>query len=60
MYLPELANLDAKFIHEPWNMTAGEQRAAGVEIGKDYPAPLVQHAVARRRTLEIYRALNQK
>lgn len=60
MYLPELANLDAKFIHEPWNMTTGEQRAAGVEIGKDYPAPLVDHAAARRRTLEIYRVLNQK
>ena len=60
MYLPELANLDAKFIHEPWNMTTGEQRVAGVEIGKDYPAPLVDHAAARRRTLEIYRVLNQK
>ncbi len=60
MYLPELANLEAKFIHEPWNMTAGEQRAAGVEIGKDYPAPLVDHAVARKRTLEIYQVLNQK
>jgi hypothetical protein len=24
------------------------------------PAPFVDHAVARRRTLEIYRALNQK
>jgi deoxyribodipyrimidine photo-lyase len=60
MYLPELANLEAKFIHEPWNMTAGEQQAAGVEIGKDYPAPLVDHAVARKRTLEIYQVLNQK
>jgi deoxyribodipyrimidine photo-lyase len=60
MYLPELASLDAKFIHEPWKMTAAEQRAAGVQIGKNYPAPIVDHAVARRRTLEIYRMVNQK
>ena len=57
MYLPELAGVETKFIHEPWDMTADEQRAAGVEIGKDYPAPLVAHAIARKRTLEIYRAV---
>ena len=59
MYLPELAGVDLKFIHEPWNMTADEQRAAGVEIGKDYPAPLVDHAAARKRTLEIYGAVRK-
>ncbi|MEO8156634.1 MAG: deoxyribodipyrimidine photo-lyase [Betaproteobacteria bacterium] len=59
LYLPELANVDAEFIHEPWQMTALEQRAAGVEIGRDYPTPIVDHAVARKRTLEIYAALRK-
>ncbi len=59
MYVPELADTDVKFIHEPWAMTADEQRFAGVEIGKDYPAPLVDHAVARKRTLEIYGAFRK-
>ena len=59
MYLPELTGVDVKFIHEPWRMTADEQRAAGVEIGKDYPAPVIDHAAARNRTLEIYAAVRK-
>ena len=59
MYLPELANVETKFIHEPWKMTADEQRAACVQIGKDYPAPVVDHATARKRMLEIYGAVRE-
>ena len=59
LYLPELADVDAKFIHEPWIMSADEQRASGVEIGRNYPAPIVDHAIARKRTLEIYKAIRQ-
>ena len=59
LYLPELANVDAKFIHEPWTMTVDEQHAAGIKIGRDYPAPIVEHAAARKRTLEIYAAVRQ-
>jgi deoxyribodipyrimidine photo-lyase len=60
LYVPELANVETKFIHEPWKMTADEQRAAGVEIGKDYPAPMVDHSAARARTLEIYGAVRKQ
>jgi deoxyribodipyrimidine photo-lyase len=35
-------------------MGAEEQRAAGVVIGRDYPPPIVDHAIARQRTLERY------
>ena len=59
-HLPELAKVETKFIHEPWKMTADEQRAAGVEIGKDYPAPMVDHSTARKRTLEIYGAVRKR
>ncbi len=54
-YVPELAGCDDKFIHAPWLMTPEQQKKAGVIIGRDYPAPVVDHAAARLRTLEIYR-----
>jgi deoxyribodipyrimidine photo-lyase len=53
-YLPELAGCDDRHIHAPWRMTPGEQRKAGVVIGRDYPAPIVDHAVQRKRALELY------
>lgn len=53
-YLPELAAVPARHIHAPWLMDAGAQAAAGVRIGRDYPAPVVDHAQARQRTLARY------
>jgi deoxyribodipyrimidine photo-lyase len=53
-YLPELAACDAGQIHAPWRMSAGEQRAARVTVGRDYPLPIVDHAAARQRALERY------
>ncbi|WP_301100979.1 deoxyribodipyrimidine photo-lyase [Propionivibrio sp.] len=53
-YLPELAAVPDKFIHAPWLMTAAEQSACGVVVGRDMPPPLVEHVQARRRTLERY------
>ena len=37
------------YIHEPWTMPADVQVAAGCVIGRDYPAPIVDHAAARDR-----------
>ena len=53
-YAPELARCDDKFIHAPWLMSAAQQATAGVVVGRDYPAPVVDHAVARGVTLELY------
>ncbi|HYH75437.1 MAG TPA: deoxyribodipyrimidine photo-lyase [Candidatus Saccharimonadales bacterium] len=55
-YVPELATVQDKYIAEPWKMSAEEQQAAGCVIGKDYPAPVVDHAIARQQTLERYRS----
>ena len=54
LYLPELASVPARYIHAPWTMPPIDQTAAGVIIGRDYPAPLVDHADARKITLELY------
>ena len=55
-YVPELATVPGKFIHAPWTMDAATQSACGVVIGRDYPAPVVDHAAARARTLARYKA----
>jgi deoxyribodipyrimidine photo-lyase len=53
-WLPELARVPARYIHEPWTMPAETQRAAGCVIGVDYPAPIVDHAAARERALALF------
>jgi deoxyribodipyrimidine photo-lyase len=53
-YLPQLARLPDKLIHAPWLARPVDLAAAGVELGRDYPAPLVDHAAARQATLARY------
>jgi len=55
-YVPELAGLDKKFIHRPWEAPREILRAAGVILGETYPRPIVEHAFARKRALEAYAA----
>jgi deoxyribodipyrimidine photo-lyase len=50
-FLPALARVPERYIHAPWKMSGHDQQAAGVRIGRDYPAPVVDHALARQRTL---------
>ena len=59
-YVPELATLSGKSIHAPWLAGELELQAAGVEIGKTYPAPIVDHAQAREKTLERYAVVKKK
>ena len=48
-YVPELEAVPNRYIHAPWKMGAIDQAAARVRIGVDYPAPVVDHALARGR-----------
>lgn len=57
-WLPELARVPSQYIHTPWLMPMDVARRAGVEIGKDYPAPIVDHALQRERALAMYRRKN--
>ncbi len=56
-YVPELARCESRHIHAPWTMTPAQQQAAGVIIGRDYPAPVVDHAAARARALGLFKAV---
>jgi deoxyribodipyrimidine photo-lyase len=54
-YLPELASLPDKFIHAPWTLPLAEQHRLGCVIGRDYPLPVVDHAVQRVRALALFK-----
>ncbi|MFN2378334.1 MAG: deoxyribodipyrimidine photo-lyase, partial [Candidatus Binatia bacterium] len=58
-WLPELAALDSKWIHEPHAAPPAVLAAAGVRLGDDYPLPIVAHDQAKRLALEAYRAMTK-
>lgn len=53
-YLPALARVPDAFVHAPWTMPPEVQHAAGCVVGRDYPAPVVDHATQREKALALY------
>ncbi|GAB3462948.1 deoxyribodipyrimidine photo-lyase [Massilia terrae] len=56
-WLPQLAALGAREIHAPWLADPALLQAQGVQLGRDYPWPLVDHEQARKRTLARFEAI---
>ena len=52
--LPALARLSGRAIHAPWTLAPLEAEALGFRLGRDYPAPIVDHFEARARALAAY------
>ena len=53
-YLPQLAQLPDGALHAPWLAKPLELQAAGVQLGENYPYPIVKHDEARQKTLDRY------
>ncbi|ATP41329.1 deoxyribodipyrimidine photolyase [Solibacillus sp. R5-41] len=59
-WLPEIANIPSKYIHEPWKAPAHILLEAGVVLGKTYPLPIIDHSFARIRALEAYKEVKNE
>lgn len=58
-WLPELSRLDTRWIHQPSVAPPEILQAAKIILGKTYPRPLVDHAIARMRALAAYESIRK-
>ena len=59
-WVPELRKLPAPWIHKPWEASSSVLAAAGVELGRTYPRPIVEHGAARQRALAALAKIKKK
>jgi len=52
-WVPELKTLDASFIHEPQKMSYFDQQLTNFELNKDYPSPIVNEKLSRKKANDI-------
>ncbi|KAL8561485.1 hypothetical protein ACOMHN_011167 [Nucella lapillus] len=45
-YVPELKKMPLLYLFEPWRAPVDVQKTAGCVVGRDYPAPMVEHKQA--------------
>ncbi|KAI0513676.1 hypothetical protein KFK09_009706 [Dendrobium nobile] len=46
-WIPELARMPTEWIHHPWDAPTSILKAAGVDLGSNYPKPIVDINIAR-------------
>ena len=56
-YVPELKNMDIKYLFNPWVAPAAVLQKAGVVLGRTYPMPMVEIDETRKKALAAYEKL---
>ncbi|MBU1386092.1 MAG: DNA photolyase family protein [Alphaproteobacteria bacterium] len=51
-WVPELRGVPDRWLHAPWTAPPEVLRDARVRLGPDYPRPIVDHDLARKRALD--------
>lgn len=53
-WLPEIASIKGEKIHQPWTLSQGEQRLFKVQLGVDYPNPVVDFFKSVKHNEKLY------
>lgn len=54
-WVPEVAMLPGQYIHEPWITPEEVLNKANIELGREYPLPIIEHDVGRYNALYAFR-----
>lgn len=54
-YVPELRGVPEKYLAEPWKMPEKVQEECGVEIGRNYPEPILDYEREARKAREFFK-----
>ena len=53
-WVPELAGLENKYVHQPWSAEPNTLAEAGIRLGREYPEPVVDLKTSRKQTLAAW------
>ena len=59
-WVPELRGLPVEFLDQPEKTPLAVQRECGIEIGVDYPYPIIEYESARQRAVRLFDSLREK
>jgi len=59
-YVPELKNIPNKYLYSPWEAPQDILDDANIELGKDYPQPIVDLKQSREKALDAFSVIRIK
>jgi deoxyribodipyrimidine photo-lyase len=58
-WVPEIASLPDKYLHQPWSAPASLLDEHAIKLGVDYPVPVVDLKATRERALQRYKTIKK-
>ena len=53
-WIPSLKKLTDEYIHEPWNASEEVLLNANIELGRNYPYPIVDHTLESKKSIDNF------